>query len=92
MITAKRAAIVLVATGAAIGGAAGTAPAFGADAVGTATESPGVGSGNVVQVPVDIPVEVVGNSLNVIGVLSPTFGNTGAIMDTPAIPATPDPL
>ena len=46
----------------------------GAGAV--AEHSPGVLSGNVVQVPVDVPVNVSGNSINVIGVLNPAFGNT----------------
>ncbi|RDG36594.1 chaplin ChpH [Streptomyces corynorhini] len=37
--------------------------------------SPGVLSGNVVQVPVHIPVNVCGNTINVIGLLNPSFGN-----------------
>ncbi|WP_442815505.1 chaplin [Streptomyces sp. NBC_01763] len=45
-------------------------------AVGTATGSPGLLSGNVVQAPVDIPVNVCGNTVNVIGVLNPAAGNT----------------
>ncbi|MFD3491170.1 chaplin family protein [Streptomyces sp. NPDC058690] len=44
-------------------------------AVGTATGSPGLLSGNVVQAPVDIPVNVCGNTVNVIGVLNPAAGN-----------------
>jgi uncharacterized repeat protein (TIGR01451 family) len=44
-------------------------------AVGTATGSPGLLSGNVVQAPVDIPVTVCGNTVNVIGVLNPAAGN-----------------
>lgn len=44
-------------------------------AVGTATGSPGLLSGNVVQAPVDIPVNVCGNSVNVLGVLNPATGN-----------------
>jgi hypothetical protein len=43
--------------------------------VGTATGSGGLLSGNVVQVPVDIPVNACGNSVNVIGLLNPTTGN-----------------
>ncbi|WP_338698102.1 chaplin [Streptomyces sp. Q6] len=53
------------------------APAFadsGAEAV--AAGSPGVLSGNVVQVPVHVPVNVCGNSVNVIALLNPAFGNT----------------
>ncbi|QEU76408.1 chaplin [Streptomyces nitrosporeus] len=41
-----------------------------------AAGSPGVLSGNVVQVPVHIPVNVCGNSINIIGLLNPAFGNT----------------
>ncbi|MCX5234305.1 MULTISPECIES: chaplin [Streptomyces] len=53
------------------------APAFAdAGAEGAAVGSPGVLSGNVVQVPVHIPVNVCGNSIDVIGLLNPAFGNT----------------
>ncbi|MGW7277681.1 chaplin ChpD [Streptomyces sp. NPDC054844] len=52
------------------------APAFAdADAQGAAVGSPGVLSGNVVQVPVHVPVNVCGNTINVIGLLNPAFGN-----------------
>ncbi|MGW7205994.1 chaplin ChpD [Streptomyces sp. NPDC054837] len=53
------------------------APAFAdAGAEGAAVHSPGVLSGNVVQVPVHIPVNVCGNTVNVIALLNPAFGNT----------------
>ncbi|WP_406091016.1 chaplin [Streptomyces sp. NBC_01013] len=55
------------------------APAFadsGAEAA--AVHSPGVLSGNVIQVPIHIPVNVCGNTVNVIGLLNPAFGNTCA--------------
>ncbi|MFC0843291.1 MULTISPECIES: chaplin [Streptomyces] len=42
---------------------------------GKATHSPGVLSGNLIQVPVHIPVNVCGNTVNVVGVLNPAFGN-----------------
>lgn len=52
------------------------APAFAdADAQGAAVGSPGVLSGNVVQVPVHVPVNVCGNTINVVGLLNPAFGN-----------------
>ncbi|MEV6011818.1 chaplin [Streptomyces sp. NPDC051976] len=52
------------------------APAFAdSDASGVAAHSPGVLSGNVVQVPVHIPVNLCGNTVDVIGLLNPTFGN-----------------
>ncbi|MFF2331219.1 MULTISPECIES: chaplin [unclassified Streptomyces] len=44
-------------------------------AVGTATGSPGLLSGNVVQAPISIPVNACGNTVNVIGVLNPATGN-----------------
>ncbi|MEV0916788.1 chaplin [Streptomyces sp. NPDC049967] len=47
-----------------------------AGAQGAAIGSPGVLSGNVVQVPVHIPVNLCGNTVNVIGLLNPSFGNT----------------
>ncbi|MFB6930277.1 chaplin, partial [Streptomyces noursei] len=37
--------------------------------------SPGVLSGNLIQVPVHIPVNVCGNTVDVIGALNPAFGN-----------------
>ncbi|MFE2552948.1 chaplin [Streptomyces sp. NPDC059355] len=58
--------------------AAGAASPAMADSVadGKAIGSPGVLSGNLAQVPVHIPVNVCGNSVNVIGLLNPAFGNT----------------
>ncbi|MFG3657417.1 chaplin ChpD [Streptomyces sp. NPDC047706] len=52
------------------------APAFAdSGAEGAAVGSPGVLSGNVVQVPVHVPVNVCGNTINVIAALNPAFGN-----------------
>jgi len=51
-------------------------PAFAdAGAQGAAIGSPGFLSGNVVQVPIHIPINVCGNTVNVIGALNPAFGN-----------------
>ncbi|MGX9886153.1 chaplin family protein [Streptomyces sp. NPDC002276] len=76
MNIAKKAAVALTVAGIAAGASAGAAVAdAGAD--GAAVKSPGVGSGNVVQVPVHVPVNVVGDSINVIGLLNPAFGNKG---------------
>jgi ChpA-C len=47
-----------------------------AGAYGEASNSPGVLSGNVVQVPIDVDANVCGNSLNVLGALNPAFGNS----------------
>jgi hypothetical protein len=75
----KKAAAVTVIAGGIIAAGAGAASAtgHGAGAHGAATHSPGVVSGNVIQVPVHVPVNVVGNTVNVIGLLNPAFGNFG---------------
>ena len=62
------AALGLLAAGAGVASASSTA-------AGAAVGSPGVGSGNLVQVPVHVPVNVCGDSVNVIGLLNPAFGN-----------------
>ncbi|MCX5524177.1 chaplin [Streptomyces bobili] len=59
---------------AAVAGASGLAAAD-SGANGIAEHSPGVVSGNVVQVPVHVPVNVCGNTISVIGLLNPAFGN-----------------
>lgn len=73
---AKKATLAVAAAGLAAGASAGAAfAASGAEADGAAKNSPGVGSGNLVQAPVHVPVNITGNSVNVIGVLNPAFGN-----------------
>ncbi|MET8811486.1 chaplin [Streptomyces sp. NPDC004549] len=57
---------------------AGTTAAHAADpdpVTGTAVGSPGVASGNVIQVPVEIPVNLCGNTIDIVGLLNPAFGN-----------------
>ncbi|MER6120739.1 chaplin [Streptomyces sp. NPDC001743] len=49
-----------------------------AGAAGGASNSPGVLSGNSVQIPVEVPVNVCGNSVNVVGLLNPAAGNACA--------------
>ncbi|MFE3514385.1 chaplin [Streptomyces sp. NPDC059166] len=46
-----------------------------AGAAGAASGSPGVLSGNSIQVPIDVPVNICGNSVDVGGLLNPTSGN-----------------
>ncbi|HET9382340.1 MAG TPA: chaplin [Streptomyces sp.] len=59
---------------AAVAGTAGIAAAdSGAQAV--AAHSPGVLSGNVVQIPVHVPINICGNTVSVIGLLNPAVGN-----------------
>ncbi|MGF0164580.1 chaplin [Streptomyces koyangensis] len=50
----------------------------GASAEAVAAGSPGLLSGNVVQAPVDVPVNVCGNTVSVVGLLNPAFGNNCA--------------
>ncbi|MFF7969905.1 chaplin family protein [Streptomyces sp. NPDC007905] len=58
-------------------GLAGSTAAYAADPnpVGTAVNSPGVLSGNVIQVPVDLGLNLCGDSINLIGLLNPSVGN-----------------
>lgn len=67
----------LLATGGALALSAGAAHADSA-AQGAAVGSPGVGSGNTVQLPVHVPVNVCGNTVNVVGLLNPAAGNSCA--------------
>ncbi|WP_328556329.1 MULTISPECIES: chaplin [unclassified Streptomyces] len=76
MNIAKKAALAVTVAGIAAGACAGAAVA-NSGAEGAAVQSPGVLSGNVAQVPVHVPVNVVGDSVNVIGALNPAFGNAG---------------
>ncbi|WP_171171688.1 chaplin [Streptomyces sp. I05A-00742] len=68
----------VVATAAATGGlvlaGAGLAAAS-SGAQGAAVNSPGVVSGNVVQVPVQVAANICGNTVNVVGLLNPATGN-----------------
>ncbi|MGW2786188.1 chaplin [Streptomyces populi] len=69
MAAAGLAGVALLAT-------AGTAAADNGPVVGVAQDSPGVLSGNVVQVPVDVDANVCGNTVNVVGLLNPAIGNS----------------
>ncbi|WP_156721634.1 chaplin ChpH [Streptomyces apocyni] len=71
----KKVAAAAVATSGLVLAGAGMAVAD-AGAQGAAVHSPGVLSGNVVQAPIHVPVNVCGNTVSVIGLLNPAFGNT----------------
>jgi hypothetical protein len=71
----SKAAILTAAAGAAVVGSAGGALAD-ANAGAAAVGSPGVLSGNVIQVPVHVPVNLCGNTVNIIALLNPAIGNT----------------
>lgn len=76
----------------------------GASAQGQALGSPGIGSGNVIQAPVELPVNICGNSGNVLALLNGAFGSKCAneappkdqanppedYPDSPDAPETPD--
>jgi hypothetical protein len=70
----KRLTAAVGLAGAALLLCAGTASAD-PDPVGVAVDSPGVLSGNVIQVPIDLDLNVCGNSIDVIGLLNPAQGN-----------------
>lgn len=61
----------------------------GAAAGAVAKGSPGLLSGNGVQLPVDLPVQVTGNTVSVVGLLNPAMGNTS--VNGPGEPSGPKP-
>ncbi|MGY3200705.1 chaplin [Streptomyces sp. TE5632] len=75
-VTRKGLMTVAAATGV-IAAAGGVAHAD-SGAQGAAVGSPGVLSGNTVQAPVHAPVNVCGNTVDVVGVLNPSVGNSCA--------------
>ncbi|GAA5037749.1 chaplin [Streptomyces siamensis] len=69
----------LIAAAAASGALAVTMPAHADSAAdGTAVGSPGLISGNTIQLPVHVPVNACGNTVNVVGLLNPAAGNSCA--------------
>ncbi|MBD0676322.1 chaplin [Streptomyces sp. CBMA156] len=69
----KAAVLSLAASGLVLGAAGGAAASAGAE--GVAAGSPGVLSGNQLQVPIHIPINLCGNTINIIALLNPAFGN-----------------
>ncbi|HSA53828.1 MAG TPA: chaplin [Yinghuangia sp.] len=74
MNTVKKAVVITAAAGGLLAAGMGAAHAS-SEADGAAVGSPGVISGNQVQVPVHVPVNVCGNTVDVIALLNPAFGN-----------------
>ncbi|MER6391543.1 chaplin [Streptomyces sp. NPDC001523] len=70
----KGAGLALAVGMAVVGG--GAVASADAGASGAAVGSPGVLSGNLIQVPIHVPANACGNSVSVIGLLNPAFGNT----------------
>ncbi|MYY01561.1 MULTISPECIES: chaplin [unclassified Streptomyces] len=64
----------------------------GATAQGYTQGSPGLLSGNLVQAPIDIPVNACGNSIDVIGLLNPAMGNTCENESTPPVDVPEPPV
>ncbi len=78
----KRAATLTMVAGSLVAAGAGVAsatPGTDAHATGATAQSPGVISGNLVQAPIDVPVQLVGNTVNVIALMNPTAGNGGYV-------------
>ncbi|MFF9869272.1 chaplin [Streptomyces sp. NPDC013953] len=69
-----KAAVIIAGTGSIALSGAGVAVA-GVEAEAAAVNSPGVFSGNIVQVPIDMPINFCGNTINFTGALNPAFGN-----------------
>ncbi|MFE7591675.1 chaplin [Kitasatospora sp. NPDC057512] len=69
----KAAVLSLAASGLVLGAAGGAAASAGAE--GVAANSPGVLSGNQIQVPIHLPINLCGNTINIIALLNPAFGN-----------------
>ncbi|WP_316523400.1 chaplin [Kitasatospora brasiliensis] len=69
----KAAAMTLAASGLVLGAAGGAAASAGAE--GVAAGSPGVLSGNQIQVPIHLPINICGNTVDIIALLNPAFGN-----------------
>lgn len=81
--------VALAASGALASAAVGTAYAD-SGAQGSAVGSPGVLSGNNVQIPVHVPVNICGNTVDVVGLLNPAFGNNCAnVSGVPDEPTKP---
>ncbi|MFF9818882.1 chaplin [Streptomyces sp. NPDC014006] len=70
----KKVVAAAAATGGLVLAGAGLAVAE-SGAQGAAVQSPGVVSGNVIQAPVHVPVNVCGNTVSVVGLLNPASGN-----------------
>ncbi|MFI9756892.1 chaplin family protein [Streptomyces sp. NPDC051963] len=66
----------VIAVAAASGAMALAAPVHADSAAeGAASGSPGLISGNIIQLPVHVPVNVCGNTVNVVGLFNPAAGN-----------------
>lgn len=69
----KTAAVGAAVVGIVAAGAGSAMASSGAE--GVAAGSPGVVSGNQVQVPIHVPINLCGNTIDIVGLLNPAFGN-----------------
>ncbi|MFE6870027.1 chaplin [Kitasatospora sp. NPDC057692] len=70
----KTAAVGAAVVGIVAAGAGSALASSGAE--GVAANSPGVISGNQIQVPLHVPINLCGNTIDIVGILNPAFGNT----------------
>ncbi|MFG2903751.1 chaplin [Kitasatospora sp. NPDC048286] len=78
----KKAAVLSAAAAGLVLGVAGSAAA-NSSAEGVAAGSPGVVSGNQIQVPLDVPINLCGNTIDIVGLLNPAFGGKCANVELP---------
>ncbi|MET9608931.1 chaplin [Streptomyces sp. NPDC006512] len=74
------------------GGGSAAANGGGAVAHGSGKDSPGLLSGNGIQLPVDLPINLSGNSVSVVGVGNSSHGNTSVNGETPTGGKPPQPV
>ncbi|NYI06343.1 chaplin [Allostreptomyces psammosilenae] len=70
----RKAAVLTATAGALVVSTAGVAAAE-AESETAAVGSPGIISGNAIDIPIHIPLNVCGNTVDIIGVLNPSLGN-----------------
>ncbi|MBY8881769.1 chaplin [Streptomyces sp. PLK6-54] len=70
----KSAALAVLAGGIIL--VSGGAAVADSGANGSASNSPGVLSGDVIEVPIDLPINLCGDSVDVIGLLNPALGDS----------------
>ncbi|GHI84833.1 hypothetical protein Sxan_21970 [Streptomyces xanthophaeus] len=73
------------------GTGSGSGNGGGATAEGRGKDSPGLLSGNGIQLPVDIPLNLSGNSVSVVGIGNSSSGNTSVNGEVPSGPKPPQP-
>jgi hypothetical protein len=80
----KKGLLLSLAAGSMAVGSAGLAAADSATANGIAADSPGLGAGNVGQVPADVPVQVCGDTADAAAALENALGNHCVSLDNRA--------